>query len=91
MFTLYDGLISYDFATQKFLPLLAKSWKRIDPTTLGFELRDDVSWRGGQKFTAAAVVYTINWLVDPKSGLCIARSFAWMSSAERDSPTVTQR
>jgi len=54
-------------------------------------LRDDVSWSDGQKFTAAAVVYTINWLVDPKSGLCIARSFAWMSSAERDSPTVTQR
>jgi ABC-type transport system substrate-binding protein len=54
-------------------------------------LRDDVSWSDGQKFTAAVVVYTINWLVDPKSKLCIARSFAWMSSAEKDSPTVTQR
>lgn len=88
--TLYDGLISYDFATQKFLPLLAKSWKRIDATTLEFELRDDVTWSDGQKFTADDVVYTINWLVDPKSKLRIARSFTWMAGAEKVSPTVVR-
>jgi peptide/nickel transport system substrate-binding protein len=88
--TLYDGLISYDFATQKFLPSLAKSWKRIDPTTLEFELRDDITWSDGQKFTADDIVYTINWVTDPKSKLRIARSFTWMSGVEKVSSTAVR-
>jgi peptide/nickel transport system substrate-binding protein len=87
---LYDGLISYDFATQKFLPLLAKSWKRVDPTTVEFELRDNVAWSDGQKLTADDVVYTVGWLADPKSKIRVARSYSWIAGAEKVSPTVVR-
>jgi peptide/nickel transport system substrate-binding protein len=83
---LYDDLLTYDFATQKFLPLLAKSWKHIDPTTLEFELRDDVTWHDGSKFTADDVVYTINWITDPKAKLRQARNWKWIKGVEKVGP-----
>ena len=87
---LYDELISYDFDTQKFLPLLAKSWKRPDPTTLEFELRDDIKWHDGERFDADDVVYTIKWITDPQTKLRQARSFQWIRGVEKVSPTVVR-
>ena len=63
----FDTLISYNDATMKFEPLLAKSWKQIDDVTLEFQLRDDVKWHDGQPFTADDVVSTLNWITDPKT------------------------
>src|SRR5690349_18553030 len=34
---IYDYMMNYDEHTQKFVPGLAKSWKRIDDKTLEFE------------------------------------------------------
>jgi peptide/nickel transport system substrate-binding protein len=83
---LYDDLITYDFTTQKYLPLLAKSWKRVDPTTLEFELREDATWHDASKLTADDVVYTINWITDPKAKLRQARNWHWIKSVEKTGP-----
>src|SRR6185437_11248652 len=64
--TIYEPLISYNEYTHKFVPRLAKAWKRIDDKTLEFDLRDDVHFNNGDKFTADDVVATVNFLRDPK-------------------------
>ena len=63
---MYGKLIDFNEHTGKFVPELAKSWKRISPTTLEFELRDDVVFHSGNKFTSADVKYLFDWLADPK-------------------------
>jgi peptide/nickel transport system substrate-binding protein len=64
---LYSGLVYLDrnLVPQ---PDLATSWEFISPTTLVFELRDDVTFHNGQPFTAEDVVYTFTTLVQEDFG-----------------------
>jgi peptide/nickel transport system substrate-binding protein len=79
---IYDSLVSYDVTRGVVEPLLAKSWQRINPTTLEFELRDDVTWQDGSKFTAADVVGTLRWLIDPSTVLRFKQNWAWIDKVE---------
>lgn len=79
----FDGLISWDEKTQKFEPLLAKSWRRVDPVTLEFDLRDDVKWHDGHPFSADDVVHTIQYLLDPASRLRFGHFWSWIKTAEK--------
>jgi peptide/nickel transport system substrate-binding protein len=63
--SVYETLVNYDERAQKFVPRLAKSWKRIDDRTIEFELRDDVKFHNGDKFDADDVVATVNYAIDP--------------------------
>ncbi len=83
----FDTLIVYDAKRKGFAPLLAKSWKRVDDRTLEFELRDDVTWHDGRKFTADDVVYTINWLLDPQTNVRFKNYYSWIAKAEKLSDT----
>jgi peptide/nickel transport system substrate-binding protein len=56
----YDNLIGFDDENHAYVGILTKSWKRTNPTTLDFELRENVTWSDGQKFDADDVVYTFN-------------------------------
>ena len=47
-----DRLLSVDSAQGKLMPLLATSWKQIDPTTWEFDLRSDVKFHDGSVFDA---------------------------------------
>ena len=78
----YDSLVSYDVKTGTIQPLLAKTWRRIDPQTLEFDLRDDVTWQDGAKFTAADVAYTLNFLSDPKTVLRFKQNWSWIDKIE---------
>jgi peptide/nickel transport system substrate-binding protein len=78
----YDGPVAYDLKPGKVEPLLARSWQRIDPTTLEFELRDDVTWQDGAPFSAADVIATLHWLTDPKTMLRFKQNWAWIAKAE---------
>lgn len=79
----YDTLLHFNSWTREFKPLLAKSWKRIDAKTLEFSLRDDIEFHDGSAFDADDVVYTINWVADPKVRFRIKSRFLWLARAEK--------
>src|SRR4051812_23988881 len=41
----FDDLLGFDPATDKFLPRLAKSVTQPSPTVYEYELRDDIKWQ----------------------------------------------
>lgn len=82
----YDGLVWYNGETNKLENLLAKSWKRIDPKTIEFELRDDVRFHDGEKFDADDVVYTYKFLTDPKTKIRFKRNWAFVGNVEKLGP-----
>ncbi len=79
----YDGLIEFNPTTGKFVPGLAKSWSQPTLDTYEFELRDDVKWHDGQAFDADDVVYTIGWLIDPKTSFRYKAEWDWIKSVEK--------
>ena len=78
----YDYLIMYDEYNKKFVPALAKSWKRIDPQTLEFELRDDIKFHNGDKFDASDVKATVDYIIDPKSKITFPGNYTWIKEIE---------
>ncbi len=62
----FDTLTEYDVENRKVIPHLAESWKRIDPVTVDFKLREDVTFHDGSELTAEDVVYTFKFVTDPK-------------------------
>lgn len=64
LLNVYDALVDF---TEKFEPTpnLATAWKQVDPVTWRFTLRKGVSFHNGEAFTARAVKYSFDRLVDP--------------------------
>ena len=56
----HDTLVYRTPQSGEYQPLLAKSWRWLDDTTLEFTLRDDVVFQDGRPFGAADVAYTLN-------------------------------
>ncbi len=83
--TIYQPLIDFDEHKQRFVPTLARSWVRIDNTTLEFELRDDVTFHNGNKFTADDVIATVDYITDPKTQLRSKQNYDW-ARAEKIGP-----
>ena len=79
----WDGLIYRDPKTNEYVGNLATSWKWIDDTTLEFKLRKGVKFHNGEDFDADDVVYTVNFVADPKNGVKTQRNVNWMKSAEK--------
>ena len=79
---MYGKLIVYDEHKGKFVPELAKSWKRIDDKTIEFELRDDVRFTSGNKFTAADVKYTLDYIGHPKLKIRFKRRYNWVKETQ---------
>ncbi len=55
----YDRLVAFD-AGVKLRPQLATAWKRPDPTTWIFTLRQGVRFHNGEPFDAAAAAWNLN-------------------------------
>ena len=84
--TIYETLVSYDERAHKFVPRLAKSWKRIDDRTLEFELRNDVKFHNGDHFDADDVVATINFAADPAVLMRFKDRYNWVEKVEKLGP-----
>jgi peptide/nickel transport system substrate-binding protein len=63
-----DTLVALDWDGKTPIPYLAKSWiVSPDGMTYTFQLRDDVQFCSGKKFTSADVVYSFKRLKDPET------------------------
>ena len=78
----YLPLISYDQAKKQWVNLMTKSFRRIDPLTIEFELRDDISFHNGNKFDAADVKGTLEWLADPNVKIQFKSRYDWVKTVE---------
>ena len=83
---IYSTLIGFDEHKQKFVPILAKSWKRINKTTLELELRDDIKFHNGNKFDADDVITTFAFLQDPKVKIRYKSRYKWLKRIDKISP-----
>ena len=79
----WDGLIYRDPETFDYKPLLATSYKWVDPLTLEFELRRGVKFHDGSDFTADDVIATVNQLGRPDSGVLSKTYYDWMKGGEK--------
>ncbi len=64
---IYEELIRLN-SDGKFEPWLAESWKRLNPLTVRFRLRQGVFFHNGEPFDAESVRFTIQRYVDPATG-----------------------
>jgi peptide/nickel transport system substrate-binding protein len=85
--SVFDQLLAFDPLKSQFVGHLAKSFSQPDATTYDFELRSDAKWHDGQPLTADDVVYTVDYLIDPKVTLRYKAFWAWIKSVEKVSPT----
>jgi len=83
---IYDNLLDRDPDTSEYKPLLAKSYKWINPTTMEFELREGIMFHNGEKFDADDVVFTVNYVTNPESKVLVQQNVNWMEKAEKIGP-----
>ena len=61
-----EGLLTRDPYTMELKPLLAESWRNVNPTTWEFKLRRGVKFHNGEEFNAECVKFTIDRIVKSK-------------------------
>ncbi len=84
--SVYDNLLGFNPTKGEFVGQLAKSFSQPDPSTYIYELKTDIKWQDGTPFTADDVVYTINYLIDPKVTLRYKAYWQWIKSVEKLGP-----
>src|SRR6185312_13955532 len=50
-------------------PMLAESWKNVDPTTWEFKLRQGVKFHNGKELQGEDVKWSVERVLDPKANL----------------------
>ncbi|MBN2817166.1 MAG: peptide-binding protein [Campylobacterales bacterium] len=63
---IFSGLVKFDKDSKEIVADLAKKFYFKDSTTLIFELREDVYWHDGEKFSAKDVLFTYDTLLSDK-------------------------
>jgi peptide/nickel transport system substrate-binding protein len=79
----WDTLVYRDPDTNEYKGNLAKSWKQVDDKTIDFELREGVKFHNGEEFDADSVVYTLNFVADPKNKVTTQANVNWIDKATR--------
>ncbi len=80
-----DDLLYRDPDTNEYKPLLAKSYKWLDATTMEFELRQGITFHNGEKFDADDVVFTINHM-NTDERVLVKRNLNWIDRCEKTGP-----
>ncbi|MGE5097147.1 MAG: ABC transporter substrate-binding protein [Betaproteobacteria bacterium] len=79
----WDTLVYRDPETNEYKGNLAKSWKQVDDKTIDFELREGVKFHNGEEFDADSVVYTLNFVADPKNKVTTQANVNWIDKATK--------
>jgi peptide/nickel transport system substrate-binding protein len=79
----WDTLIYRNPETGEYKGELARAWKQVDDRTIEFDLRQGVKFHNGEEFDADDVVYTLNYVADPKHGVTTQQNVAWIEKAEK--------
>jgi peptide/nickel transport system substrate-binding protein len=82
----WDNLLDRDPRSGEYKPLLAKSYRWVDPLTLDFDLREGIVFHNGAKFDADDVVYTLNFVSDPANKVLTQENVSWIKSVEKTGP-----
>ncbi|MGD8366190.1 MAG: ABC transporter substrate-binding protein [Desulfobacterales bacterium] len=82
----FDDLVYRDPDTWEYKPLLATSWKWVNPTTMDMELRKGVTFHNGEAFDADDVVYTLNFVSNPDNKVLVKRNVSWIKNVEKLGP-----
>jgi len=61
-----EGLLTRDPQSMELKPLLAESWRNVNPNTWEFKLRKGVKFHNGEEFTGESVKFTIDRIVNSK-------------------------
>ncbi len=64
---LYDNLGVRDYQTNRVGPWLATSWKAANDTTWEMELRGDVTFHNGDRFTGDTVKFNVERVLNPET------------------------
>lgn len=84
---IFENLVEIDGNGQQ-VPMLAKSWTiSKDQLTYTFELRDDVTFQNGQKFTAEDVKYSYEYILNPANRALRRPMWTPIDSITVESPT----
>lgn len=78
---IFNSLVKYD-KNANVVGDLAKSYKFINKTTLIFNLRKNVYWQDGKKFSAKDVVFTYRLLTSPKIFTPYSSDFRYVKSVK---------
>ena len=79
----WDTLLYRDPLTNEYKGQLAKSWTQVDDKTLEFDLREGVKFHNGEDFDADSVVYTLNFVADPKNKPVTQQNVSWIDKVEK--------
>jgi peptide/nickel transport system substrate-binding protein len=79
----WDTLVYRDPDSNEYKGNLAKSWKQVDDKTIDFELREGVKFHNGEEFDADSVVYTLNFVADPRNKVTTQANVNWIDKATR--------
>jgi ABC-type transport system substrate-binding protein len=89
LWTIFDGLTSFDPETLEVEPRLAESWEWIDPVTLELELVPDAVFHDGTPVDAEAVKFNLDRNAAGEDDVKIAADLANVESVEAvDDTTV---
>ena len=84
LINIFDALVAKE-PDGGYAPALATSWEAVSDTVWEFELREGVTFHDGTPFTADAVVFTAERILDEATGSPIRSGFAFIESVEATS------
>jgi peptide/nickel transport system substrate-binding protein len=79
---LFNGLVKFDKDSKEIIADLAKKFYFLDDTHLVFELRKNVLWHDGEKFTAKDVLFTYKTLISDKIASPYSSDFRFVKSVK---------
>ena len=81
--TIYSPLFAYQEKEKRFVGLVAKAWRIVDPGVYEFDIRDDITFHSGNKLTADDVIYTLNFFADPQAKIRFKQRYDWFHPVEK--------